>query len=306
MINELVSVIMPCHNETDNYFINAADSILKQTYQNLELVIILDNPSNNSLVELGNLYTKKDARVQFFINRENIGLAATLNKGLRIAHGQIIARLDADDIALPDRFQEQIQYLTEYDLVSTNFAFINDKGTIIRHRVFPSKSEDVKRYLLEVADCMYHTTWMGRKSLFNTLQGYREIGPFEDYDLLLRAVKHGFRLCNLKQELTYYRINAKGISYNNKIRQHIGSEFIRQNAEKIDLITNNDLEAYFNSALGKRHVEEYKNFYNYSSKIYAAHNIIEYYKRLLMYGPYLGLFNYYGRLKIEQIIRGLF
>jgi glycosyltransferase involved in cell wall biosynthesis len=306
MINELISVIMPCYKEPDDYFKAAVDSILKQTYRNLELIIILDDPTNHNLLELGYSYTQKDSRVKFFVNERNQGLTATLNRGLKIAGGKIIARLDADDIALQDRFQEQIKYLDTYDLVSTNFAFINDKGKIIRHRIFPSNSVDVKRYLLEVADCMYHTTWMGKKYLFNELHGYREIGPFEDYDLLLRAVKHGFHLCNLKKELTYFRINTEGISCNNKICQHLGSEFIRMNADKIDLITSEDLKVYLNSNIGRKHLEEYKKFYHYTSKIYASSDIQEYYKKLLFYGPYLALFNYYGRLKIKQKIKMLF
>lgn len=297
---------MPCYNEPNNYFEAAVESVLNQTYKNFELIIIFDNPTNSELIKLGRLYTKKDNRVKSFVNEKNMRLSATLNRGLGLASGEIIARLDADDIAQPERFQEQIVFLDKFDLVSTNFAIINKDGNIIRHRVFPSEPDVIKRYLLEAADCMYHTTWMGKKHVFSELNGYREIGPFEDYDLLLRAIKHGFHLYNLKKELTYYRLNTEGISYNNKISQHIGSEFIRENAYKIDLLNSDDIQNYFNSDIGKQHIEEYKKFYNYTSKIYAANSILEYYRNLLFYGPYIAFFNYYGRRKIIQRIKMLF
>ena len=221
-----------------------------------------------------------------------------LNYAITLAKGDIIGRLDADDVASKNRFEEQIKYIGEYDIVSSNFAFINEMGNIIRHRVFPSEFVDVKKYLLNNADCMYHTTWLIKKNVYYKLKFYRDIGPFEDYDFLLRALKHNFRLYNHEKELNYYRLNPRGISSNNKILQHLGSEYIREHADEIERITKEDIDAYLSSEIGKEHAEAYKKFTYITSKFYSSKNTTEFYLRLLKYGWYIALFNYYGRKKI--------
>jgi glycosyltransferase involved in cell wall biosynthesis len=80
MVNKLISVIMPCYNEPNNYFEAAVESVLNQTYKNFELIIIFDNPTNSELIKLGRLYTKKDNRVKSFVNEKNMRLSATLNR----------------------------------------------------------------------------------------------------------------------------------------------------------------------------------------------------------------------------------
>ena len=183
----------------------------------------------------------------------------------------------------------------EYDLISTNFAFINDQGNIVRHRHFPTQDKDIKRHLKNVADCMYHTTWLGKKRTFTCLGGYRDIGPFEDYDLLLRAVKKDMKLFNLHKELTYYRINTAGISYNNRIRQHLGSEYIRNHWESVDDITKKDIDMYLASDVGIEHAKAYKEFCSVKQRFLFPGSTVDYLKILLFYAPYLSIFNYYGR-----------
>lgn len=99
-----------------------------------------------------------------------------------------------------------------------------------------------------------------KKETFFKLNGYREIGPFEDYDFLLRAIKMGLKLFNCPEELNYYRINTEGISYKNKIFQHLGSEYIRDNYTRINTITKEEIISYLKSSVGKTHAKEYKNF----------------------------------------------
>lgn len=243
-------------------------------------------------------YATLDKRIKFYVNNSNLGLVGTLNYGIKLANGSIIARFDSDDIAHEQRIEEQLKYINEYDVISTNFAFISSQGNIIRHRVFPSSEKDVKKYLLKNADCMYHTTWLIKKVVYEKLGFYRNIGPFEDYDFLLRALKQGFRLINLERELNYVRINPIGISYTNKVLQHLGSEYLRNNFNKINDIKKIDIENYLNSATGKEHSKEYMKFCKITSNIYSSKNIVEFYIKLLLLGPYLVFFNYYGRRKI--------
>lgn len=305
MENRLVSVIMPCYNEKKEYFVEAVQSILNQSYKNIELIIILDKPDNEILMYEAENFARQDKRVRFYINEKNLGLVGTLNYGIGLVKGEIIARFDSDDIAHLKRIEKQIKYIDEYDIVSTNFAFISSKGKIIRHRVFPSTFEEVKNYLLKNADCMYHTTWMLKKEVYEILNCYRNIGPFEDYDLLLRSLKAGFKLINLKEELNYVRVNPIGISYTNKVLQHLGSEYLRENYHNIDKINGEAIKNYLKSPVGKKHTEEYIDFYRLTSKIYGSKNRLEYCFRLLIYGSYLAVFNYYGRRKINLKIYGL-
>lgn len=305
-MNHLVTVLMPCYREPLDYFDRAVNSILQQTYKNIELLIILDDPQNLVLREAGENYQRKDSRVSFHVNPENLKLTKTLNRGIKIANGDVIARLDADDIALKTRISAQIKYVDEYDLISSNFALINEAGSIVRHRTFPSDHQSIYKYLIENADCMYHTTWLGRKETFEALHGYREIGPFEDYDFLLRGLSHNMKFYNCAEELNLYRINTQGISSNNKIWQHLGSEYIREHYKEIEKIGPLDIEKYINSATGKKHTESYQEFYKFVSIFYQSKNSTDYYKNLLRYGPFLACCNYYGRKKVLAKLRELF
>ena len=305
-MNQLVTVIMPCYREPLDYFNKAVDSVLQQTYQNIELLIILDDSQNLILKEAGENYKRRDARVSFHVNPTNLKLTKTLNRGIKLAHGDVIARLDADDIALKTRIATQMEYLNKYDLISSNFAFINEEGHVVRHRTFPSDSESIRKYLVKNADCMYHTTWLGRKETFEILHGYREIGPFEDYDFLLRGLHHKMSFFNCSEELNLYRVNAQGISSSNKVWQHLGSEYIREHYKNIENVTAEEIEKYINSQTGKEHAESYQEFYKYTSIFYQSKNSMEYYKNLLKYGPFLACCNYYGRKKVLNKLQEFF
>lgn len=302
MNNHFISVLMPCYKEPLSYVVSAIESVLSQTYRNWELLLLLDDPSNSELLEIGRQYEKRDSRITLHVNKKNLGLVESLNNGLLLAKGDIIARLDADDIAARNRFELQIRLIEEYDVVSSNFAFINMEGEIIKHRSFPEKHEDVAYYLKNIADCMYHTTWMVKKNVYMHLGGYRAIGPFEDYDFLLRAIKAGYRMYNCPDELALYRVNPNGISSTNKILQHLGSEYLRENFDKLDKITNEEIIEYIHSEKGEYKSKEYKKFYAVTSRLYSSKNILEYFGKLVIYGPYIAIFTYYGRKKVFQKI----
>ena len=300
--DRLVSFIIPCYRESEIQFRQSIDSVLAQTYTNLDVVIILDDPNSMELKSLGIQYSKQDERIRFFVNEQNLKLTNTLNKGLQLAKGDIIARLDSDDIASPQRIEKQMQYIDEYDLISSNFALINEDGNIIQHRKFPETDKDIKEFMLNSMDCMFHTTWLGKKSLFTQLNGYRNIGPFEDYDFLLRGINVGARYYNVQDELTQYRINLQGISQTNKALQHLGSEYLRTNIKKIEKIDAGEIEEYLNSPLGKKHLKSFDTYCNIKNKIFNAKSTRELYFLALLECPKL-LFNYYGRKKILDSIK---
>ena len=129
MIN--MSVIMSCYNERKPDIIKSINSILEQTYKLFEFIIIVDNPKNNEIIETIKKF--KDKRIKVIINEKNIGLAESLNKGISIAKGKYIARMDADDISLPNRFKIQFDYLESHpdiDVVGSNRITIDENDEI--------------------------------------------------------------------------------------------------------------------------------------------------------------------------------
>ena len=102
-----ISVVMPAYN-AENYIREAIDSILAQTFRDFEFLII-DDGSTDHTVEIIRSYS--DSRIRLYQNERNMGVAATLNRGLDLARGEYIARMDADDISLPERFAKQAAYM---------------------------------------------------------------------------------------------------------------------------------------------------------------------------------------------------
>lgn len=299
----LISIFMPCYKEDISFFCAAVNSVISQTYDDWELLLILDAPNNIELKEKAKSFAKADKRINIIENEQNMGLVDSLNNAIDYAKGNIIARLDADDIALPNRLAVQIDYMDDYDMISTNFSFINMDGQVIRTVKFPSNNEDVIRYSKEVADCMYHTTWMLRKEMYIDLNKYRDIGPFEDYDFILRGIKAGYRFYNIPDVLTLYRYNISGISSNNRIYQHLGSEYLRNNFERINEITSSEIQNYLKTDLGKKKIKEYEKFVYWKEKIFNSKNTFWFVVKLFVFGFFAALFNYYGRKKVKDWLK---
>ena len=104
---ELISVLMSTYNETESELSQSIESILHQTYRNIQFLIVNDNPANPTLAHTLSRYAASDSRIQIVENEQNLGLVASLNRGWKLAKGQYIARMDADDIALPHRLESE-------------------------------------------------------------------------------------------------------------------------------------------------------------------------------------------------------
>ena len=107
----LISVIMSTYNESEDYIRSSVSSILRQTLHDLELIIVIDNPENEAAVTAVNAFASEDSRVKILCNENNLGLVRSLNKAISAAHGEILARMDADDISLPQRLEKQLAFL---------------------------------------------------------------------------------------------------------------------------------------------------------------------------------------------------
>ena len=223
MNNNFVSVIMSTYNEPLDWIRKAIESILNQTYKNIEFIIVCDNPQNKGLIILLDEYKKRDNRIKLIYNEINIGLTASLNKAIKVTSGKYIARMDSDDIADSLRLEKQLKYLVEngLDLIGSGVTCIGeDEKVITTLNKFPKENEKFKKKIL-YNNCMPHPTWFGKTEVFKSLDGYRDVNYAEDYDFILRAVYKGFKLGNINEVLIQYRMRESSISNKNGLKQFI-------------------------------------------------------------------------------------
>ena len=211
-MKELVSVLICTYKEPVEWVQQSFYSILNQTYDNIEIIIVVDDPGNFEVISFFQYILGKYNNVKVIINNINQGLVSSLNKGLRYCKGKYIARMDADDISLNDRIEQQVNYLkiNNYDLIGTIVQPFNYNGEM---KPWSTCCTDyfIKK-MLRIEGCIAHPSWLGKKSVFDDMHGYRNIEACEDYDFLVRASLAGYRLGNIPKVLLKYRINENGIS----------------------------------------------------------------------------------------------
>ena len=160
--NPLVSVVMPVFNAGD-FLVAAIESILKQTYKNFEFVIVDDGSIDNSW-KIISKFANKDRRIKILKNKENLGIAKTMNEAIKKAKGQFIARMDADDIALSKRLEKQVEFLLnnpDTGVLGSQMFEINDKNIVTAVRKEPSiKRTFPKVYFHMIKNFLLLMTWI--------------------------------------------------------------------------------------------------------------------------------------------------
>ena len=208
--NPAISVVMSVYN-SEKYLTKAIESILDQAFADFEFIIINDGSTDSSLSIIES-YMAKDDRI-VLISRENKGLPASLNEGIAIAKGKYIARMDADDIALRDRFKKQMKALTDHsvDLVFSHANLIDDKGEKIC-RIFTPDIKTVLRCLFR-KNYLIHPTVIMTKGALKKVGGYNEsYKNGQDWDLWKRLKKAGAKFIITEEALLNYRYNFNGIT----------------------------------------------------------------------------------------------
>jgi glycosyltransferase involved in cell wall biosynthesis len=207
----VISVVMSVYNG-QKYLCESIDSILNQTCKNFGFIIINDGSKDNSLdILLG--YQARDNRV-LIVNQNNIGLTRSLNRGIKVAAAEYIARQDADDISLPTRFEKQLNYMESHPEVAV-IGCLGDvfsaNGTLRTTRNPKYSREGIKRHLAS-KNLFMHGSAMMRKSCLAKVGFYREFFRHsQDYDLWLRLSQH-FDIDILPEHLYKYRVTPDAIS----------------------------------------------------------------------------------------------
>jgi len=209
----LVTVILPCYNAA-LYVEEAVRSIMYQTYSNLEILLLDDCSTDGTSAILLSL-AKEDKRIRIIRNEQNLRLVKTLNKGIDEAKGEFIARMDADDISLPERIEKQVEFMLlhpEVDLCGTNYSIIDGKGNKIQDSVtIPLTSKEIAVALLFTCP-IGHPTVLFKKETIQSIGKYDEqMINIEDYELWLRVSSKGL-IVNLPESLLKYRWHGENIS----------------------------------------------------------------------------------------------
>lgn len=269
-----VTVLMPVYNG-EEYLKDAIDSILNQTFHDFELLIINDGSSDGSL-DIINSY--QDPRIKLVNNESNLKLIKTLNKGLRLASGKYIARMDSDDTCHPRRLEMQVKMLDmnpDIAVCGTGMKVIGKKYA----RPFLAKSEeDIKNYLV-VKNCMAHPSIMMRKDIIEEYDYFydEKFIHAEDYELFQRiSEKH--KIININKPLLNYRLSASGISrvYEKEQEQMVG-EISNLAFRKLSILF--DRTKYSKLFLDKNEIlvakQELEEVYKNSSNKEDIHEIIQ-------------------------------
>lgn len=228
-VNALISVIMPAYN-AERYIEEGITSVLNQSHKNIELIIVNDCPTDNTLKLVENI-AQKDKRVVVINNLFNLGCAESRNRALAIARGEYIAFCDSDDVWAENKIEKQLNHIKEndVDMVFTAYEMIDSSGKLIKYRNVKEKiSMDD---LLRENSVIFSTTFF-RKGAIGNIR-FNAQWFHEDYIFLLECLQRGLAFVGIDEYLVKYRVHNQGRSFNKigaaKHRWKIYREFLHLN-----------------------------------------------------------------------------
>ncbi len=231
-----VSVILPVYN-CEQYIFETVQSVLNQTFADFELLIVDDCSTDNTVKIIKEF---NDSRINLIIKEKNSGYTDSLNYAVALAKGEYIARMDGDDVCMPNRFEKQVAFLeknTDVVLCGSSVQFI---GYQIGTKKYPIKYDDIKIKLC-FGTPFCHPSVMGKKEIFLQVPYDRNFEPAEDIHLWSRIVKMG-KVENLDETLLLYRTHKNQVSITKKEIQEQKVCLIRK-----EYLKNFSLEERFSS-----------------------------------------------------------
>jgi glycosyltransferase involved in cell wall biosynthesis len=224
-----VSVIMPVYN-AGKFLVRAIESIQKQTMDHLEFLIIDDNSSDNSW-DIIKHYAKRDKRIRVFRNTKNLGLVASLNFILPKTHGTYIARMDADDISLPERFAKQIALLEGFpNLVACGGQeyIINERGRTIAEKYFPTDETACYNLITNIM-VIQPPLLMARGEIMRKLKYDNHIFKNDDISMHFKLLKYG-GFSNVDEIIFKYRKRPDSLTHKHPKQVFYRALLVRINA----------------------------------------------------------------------------
>ena len=252
MNNPKITVLMPVYNG-EKYLAEAIESILNQTYKDFDFLIINDGSTDNS-VKIIESYN--DPRIRLVKNKKNFGIVYSLNKGIDLAKGEYIARMDVDDVSLPERLEKQVAFVNynpNIAVIGSYFNLIDKKGYYIGKIKWPIGFENNLFYVLIGNNPVGHPGVMYRKKVVEEIGSYHgKYAPAEDFDLWLRIYLNGYHCENIPEFLTDYRVHSEQESVlqkNTQRKKHNLAFYDFYNKLTKDKIEYRSIEQYLNVVL---------------------------------------------------------
>lgn len=228
------------YNEKPEYLEDAINSIFNQTLLPKEVILVEDGKLTDKLYITINKLKEKYHEIKTVRLKENQGLGPALNEGLKYCSYDIVARMDSDDICMPDRFKLQIDFLKNHpdiDIVSGWIdEFYGDKENIVSTRKTPELHLDIAKFS-KMRNPINHPAAMFRKITICKIGGYRNISFLEDYDLWVRAILNGAHLYNIQQSILWFRLTDKAFLRRGGINYAKNEIKFQQNLHKIGYIS---------------------------------------------------------------------
>jgi len=232
MDNPKISVLMPAYN-TEKYIGEAIESILNQTFKDFEFIII-DDCSTDNTWEIIQGYVKKDERIIVLRNKKNSKICKTLNRGIDIAKGKYIARMDADDWSYPDRFEKQFKFMEnnpEVVISGGTMEVCDEKMDLLNQRKYNLTDGEIRKKLFRYSP-FCHATTIYKTKIVKKINGYDEMFYVaQDYDFYFRLGMHG-KFGNLKDILYKLRTHPESLSSKKTRIQEKFTLMIRKKAVK--------------------------------------------------------------------------
>ena len=205
-----VSVVMPVYNG-EKYLVEAIESILVQTFRDFEFIIV-DDASQDSTRAILHEYAGSDERIRIVENQQNLGISASLNKGLAVSRGEYIARMDADDISLDERLAVQVDFMDKNPEIGVCGTWVECFGSWSEVMKFPVSHEEILARLLFENALAHPSVIIRSKKFWENSLSYNETVKYgQDYELWSRAVQQ-VRMANLDRILLRYRIHSQKVS----------------------------------------------------------------------------------------------
>lgn len=223
-----ISVIMSVFN-SEEYLKDSIESILCQTYSNFEF-IITDDGSTDKSIDILNSFRDKDKRILLIKNLKNLGLTKNLNIMISLAKGDYIARMDSDDISLPQRFEKQLIFLENHKTIGVCGTYSCVFGKHIKEKImrFPEKHEDIRSNLL-FENVIVHSSVMLRKKIIDdyNIRYNEDFSIIQDYELWSR-LKDFTEFANIPETLLRYRMSDSNICNTSEKRNDYRNSFIHK------------------------------------------------------------------------------
>lgn len=237
---------MSVYSEPLDWIKQSIDSILNQTFSDFEFIIINDKPDRPELGEFLSREAENDSRIKVYTNEKNIGLTKSLNVGLKLCRGEYIARMDADDISLPERFAKQVAFMDSHPNVivcGTNIKLFGKFKPFYIKTIF-QKDEDIRGQMFHNSGFVHPTVFIRKRILEEKNITYDEnFRNAQDYKLWYDLSNAG-QFANLPESLLRYRLSEQQITSKNTSSQQSNRKKITTLFKKYNLDSDRKTKAY--------------------------------------------------------------